>query len=69
MGYPTKVDLFNFICNERQLTFSEATTIFYQIVNAVYCVHSNKIVHRDIKPENLLLTDDMIIKLGDFKFF
>lgn len=63
MEYPTKGDLFNFICNERQLTFSETTAIFYQIVNAVDYIHSNKIAHRDIKPENLLLTDDMIIKL------
>ena len=26
----------------------------------------NKIAHRDIKPENIMLTKDMIVKIGDF---
>ena len=26
----------------------------------------NKIAHRDIKPKNIMLTKDMIVKIGDF---
>ena len=66
MEKPGKGDLFNYICNKHRLTINEATYIYYQIVNAIDYLHRNNIVHRDMKPENVMLTDDMIVKLGDF---
>ena len=68
MERPNKGDLFNYVCEKKRLTFTEASIIFFQIVNAIDFIHSQRIVHRDIKPENILLTEDMIIKLGDFGF-
>jgi len=29
-------------------------------------IHSKNIMHRDIKPENMFLTNEEILKLGDF---
>ena len=72
MEKPTKGDLFNYICSKGRLSMEESSFIYYQIVNAVDYLHKNKIVHRDMKPENILLTKDMIVKIGDFglsKFF
>ncbi|KAH9882816.1 hypothetical protein J1614_000182 [Plenodomus biglobosus] len=37
-----------------------------QLVGAVEFVHSKGIYHRDIKPENIFLTQDGLMKLGDF---
>ena len=72
MERPILGDLFNYICSKGRLSMDEASFIFYQIVNGIQYLHANKIVHRDMKPENIMLTQDMIIKIGDFglsKFF
>lgn len=37
-----------------------------QLVDAVEFIHSKGIYHRDIKPENIFLTQDGLMKLGDF---
>lgn len=66
MERPTKGDLFKYICSKGRLSTEEASFIYYQLVNAIQYLHKNKIVHRDMKPENILLTNDMIVKIGDF---
>ena len=66
MERPIKGDLFNYICSKGRLSMEESSFIYYQIVNAVDYLHKNKIVHRDMKPENIMLTKDMIVKIGDF---
>ena len=66
MERPTKGDLFNYICKKKRLTLAEATYMFYQIVNGIDYLHRKGIVHRDMKPENIMITEDMIIKIGDF---
>lgn len=37
-----------------------------EIIEAIECLHENKIIYRDLKPENILLGKDGHIKLGDF---
>jgi serine/threonine protein kinase len=68
MEHPNNGDLFSYLCKKTKLTLTEASKIFFQIVNAIDYIHSNKVVHRDMKPENFMLTEDMIVKLVDFGF-
>ena len=66
MERPAIGDLFNYICSKGRLSMDETSFIFYQIVNGIQYLHKNNIVHRDMKPENIMLTEDMIVKIGDF---
>ena len=66
MERPERGDLFNYICSKGRLTLDEASFIYYQLVNAVSYLQKMKIAHRDLKPENILITEDFIVKIGDF---
>ena len=48
----------------------EARWIMYQVVSALYFLHTHCIAHRDIKPENILLLGDegLTCRVGDFGF-
>jgi serine/threonine protein kinase len=37
-----------------------------QILEGITFLHSNNIIHCDLKPENIFLTNDGIVKIGDF---
>jgi len=47
--------------NEREVMF-----IFVQLALALSHVHARKILHRDLKPLNVFLTQQGVVKLGDF---
>ena len=66
MEKPDNGDLFNYICKKGRLSMDESSLIFYQLINGISYLHKNKIAHRDMKPENILITEDLIIKIGDF---
>ena len=40
--------------------------VIYQLLKALYYMHSSELLHRDIKPSNLLLNSDCHVKLCDF---
>ncbi len=44
----------------------EVWNILLQSMNALEYLHKKKVIHRDIKPANLFMTNDKIIKIGDF---
>ncbi|KAK3819275.1 MAG: serine/threonine-protein kinase ppk6 [Linnemannia elongata] len=60
------MDLFDYIELTPYMTEDEIRAIFRQICDAVYHLHSNKIVHRDIKDENVILDQKGKIQLIDF---
>lgn len=53
-------------CNMDQVDLRETLALFWQICRAVEYIHSKGLIHRDIKPSNLFISEDNVIKLGDF---
>jgi len=49
-----------------RLTEERTSNVMRQLVEALHCCHTRKIIHRDIKPENILVGKDGVIKLADF---
>uniref|UniRef100_A0A8C6T9H6 non-specific serine/threonine protein kinase n=1 Tax=Neogobius melanostomus TaxID=47308 RepID=A0A8C6T9H6_9GOBI len=66
MEYASQGDLYDYICDKRNLTEQEARHFFRQIVSAVHYCHQNGIVHRDLKLENILLDKSGNVKIADF---
>ena len=42
--------------------------IFMQSISALNYIHSQNIIHKNINMNNLFITEDKIVKLGDFRF-
>ncbi|XP_059400452.1 serine/threonine-protein kinase DCLK1-like isoform X5 [Carassius carassius] len=63
-------DLFDAITSANRYTERDASSMLYNLANAIKYLHSLNIVHRDIKPENLLVYEHQdgskSLKLGDF---
>ncbi|MEM9643579.1 MAG: serine/threonine-protein kinase [Planctomycetota bacterium] len=49
-----------------RLAWPVVVDIARQICSALQCAHNHGVIHRDLKPGNLFLTQDAIVKLGDF---
>ena len=60
-------DLAGLLSNS-QVKFSppEMKKIVQMLLNALYFIHSNKILHRDMKAANVLITKNGVLKLADF---
>ncbi|XP_054881494.1 NUAK family SNF1-like kinase 2 [Poeciliopsis prolifica] len=66
MEYASQGDLYDYICDKKNLSEHEARHFFRQIVSAVHYCHQNGIVHRDLKLENILLDGNGNVKIADF---
>lgn len=59
-------DLHKLLIRERSITESRAQKLTFDLVSALYYLHSHRILHRDLKPQNILLDKDESAKLCDF---
>ncbi len=61
--------LTDMLAEKQPLSFSEAKSIFIQILCAVEGIHSSGVLHRDLKPSNFMLVPEgnsICVKLIDF---
>lgn len=61
-------ELFEILETDTCLSEDVVQTIARQLVDALYYLHSNRIIHRDMKPQNILISADGTVKLCDFGF-
>ncbi|XP_034388406.1 NUAK family SNF1-like kinase 2 [Cyclopterus lumpus] len=66
MEYASRGDLYDYICDKKNISEREARHFFRPIVSAVHYCHQNGIVHRDLKLENILLDGNGNVKIADF---
>ena len=46
------------------MPLEDAKYVFYQLVDAVYSLHSNGVTHCDIKPDNILIDSKLKVRCG-----
>lgn len=66
LEYVSGGELVALILKNKGLNEAQTHRLFLQILSAIRCCHSNKIIHRDIKLQNILLDHNKNIKLIDF---
>ena len=60
-------DLAGLLSNHQvKFNLGEIKQIAMMLMNALYFIHSNKILHRDMKASNVLITKAGVLKLADF---
>ena len=59
-------DLQKIIASKQELRDEHYQFILYQMLRALYFLHSANIIHRDFKPSNVLINEDCTVKLCDF---
>lgn len=50
----------------KAVTEPEARYFMMQLLNGCRYLHNNRVIHRDLKLGNIFLSDDMMVKIGDF---
>ena len=66
MEYLESLNLAQRIRRDGPLPPDEAAALLVQAAEALAAAHRSGIVHRDVKPSNMLVTEDGLLKLGDF---
>ena len=59
-------ELFQQIISKKHLDVNSSSFYFFQLINGLGYLHSNKIIHRDLKPENVLIGEFKLLKIIDF---
>ena len=57
-----------YITLEKPIETNTLWNIFMQCILAVKYIHSQNIIHKNISLSNIFMTENKIVKLGDFKF-
>ena len=66
LEYCSKGNLNKLLEEKKHLKEIEVQNYIRQLINALKYLHERNIIHRDLKLENIFLTDNMVLKLGDF---
>lgn len=53
---------------EGYLSEERVQAIVWDLISALYYLHSHRVLHRDLKPQNILLDGNSVAKLCDFGF-
>ncbi|XP_066932219.1 serine/threonine-protein kinase 36-like [Clytia hemisphaerica] len=61
-------ELFQILEDDLKIPEAQVQKIAAQLCEALYYLHSHRILHRDMKPQNILLTKTGDVKLCDFGF-
>lgn len=61
-------DLHFILGQRRRLAEDRVQRIVWNLVSALYYLHSHRVLHRDLKPQNILLDKNECAKLCDFGF-
>jgi serine/threonine protein kinase len=68
MEYCGGGDLASFLKKYNNLEIQIKEKFIFDLIIAIQCLHENEIIHRDLKPHNLLLSENGVLKIGDFGF-
>jgi len=66
MEYASHGTLYDFVLNKGFLEEKMIRTYFHQLIDGLEFLHSQGVAHMDLKLDNLLLSEDFILKIGDF---
>jgi len=58
--------LLHVVENRQAITETEVRYYAKQIMAGTIYIHSQQVLHRDLKLENMLLSNNMVVKIGDF---
>ncbi|ETW57918.1 PEK protein kinase [Plasmodium falciparum Palo Alto/Uganda] len=61
-----KSTLENYINTRENMNINRNYEIIQMIILGLYSIHNNNIMHRDLKPSNIFISDNNIVKIGDF---
>ena len=61
-----KGDLFEFLNMATKFSEKICKQIFFQLIQAVYYIHTKGVAHRDLKLENIFLDNNLKLKVADF---
>jgi hypothetical protein len=62
-----RMSLGELLKRRKSVTEPEARYFMRQLLRGVRYLHKNNIIHGDLTPSNLFLTEDLVLKIGDWR--